>query len=1143
VAPVKNPFTYQRIKPVVLSFIILAVVFSPPSVDPSHKSVIDALAPFEIVADGFREPMDVVTDEQGVFFVSDRKAGKVFEITDGNVETLVGHLKRPVGLAFDPEGRLLIVEGGRGRLLRLEADESLTVVVDGMNDPRWLAVAEDGTVYISAKGIKEKKDRDRNKDDDDDDDDGGHRDDDDENGDDDDEDEKKKHKSHGEVILRLTTDDQLSVLAYGFKDLEGLAVGTDVLFASAQGHRELRRWDKEDDDENDSRKAGGIFEIPILPDRTAGPITRLTRNRITRPVGLALDRLGALYVTAKRIKVDKKVKHAIGKVAPDSALSRFASGLKNGRGMALDSSGNLHVAVGKGKRRGRIVRFQAPPPPILSVPAFTKESFLTVNGTTEPDSRIDVFVNESNSPATTLLTEDGTFSFSVDLVPNTQNLLTVFTTPQNPGLTSAPAEFFTTHDDVAPAISNIQPVNGSFVNVQDPPIRADFSDNFTGVDISSVEVLLDGFPVTSQAVITATGFTLTPFPLTEGSHTVSVTVADLATNQAFGSTDFSVDLTVPTISNLNPSDGSVVTTATPQIEAQFSDNLAGINVGSVKLLLDGVEVSSQATISASGLSFVPTSPLSQGQHTFLVSVQDNATNLAQAQSTFTVSLGPQLGPIGNKAVDVGSTLSFTVSATDPSGGAITFSVSPLPLRPNMSFNIITGEFAFAPALDQVGSLQLTFAATSAGVSDSETITITVPPPPPAGVTAFTGRILDANDFELGVTTPVVGATVSFLGSGVSANSDANGNFTLSNNVPSGSQVFDIDASTASPGPNGASYGGFREEIDLIGGVNNVVDRPFFLPRIAVNSLTTVNPNFFTTVTNPDLGVSLTVPPNTAKDENGNNFTGELSISLVPRELAPVELPDTLDPGLLVTIQPVGVTFSTPVPITFPNIDNLAPGTETDIWSLDPETGTFVVVGTGLVSSDGTTIETISGGIRSADWHFTAPRAAIANPSGTGRNSQSSGIGGTCQVSTRSSVCAKDGFNLVDHTTASYRSLGVSRSITLNYNSFAAFPVPIIPSESLLSAGTAVPPTFSLGLEVGGVEQGDEIFYQAGSQTLRQAISFDANAFSTGRYTYRLRFKSNYTASAISTFIDDFVLVQNEVQSPIGAGWTLNVRKS
>ncbi|NIO12046.1 MAG: hypothetical protein GTO40_30100, partial [Deltaproteobacteria bacterium] len=153
----KETFTHKRVKLPLLSFVFLALILLPPAVDPSHKSVIEALAPFEIVADGFREPMGVVVDDEGVIYLTDRKLGKVFEVKDGQVDTLVRYLDDPVGLAFDGDGRLLIVEEDEGRLLRLEEDEKLTVVADGMKDPRWIAVAEDGTIYISAEGLKSKK--------------------------------------------------------------------------------------------------------------------------------------------------------------------------------------------------------------------------------------------------------------------------------------------------------------------------------------------------------------------------------------------------------------------------------------------------------------------------------------------------------------------------------------------------------------------------------------------------------------------------------------------------------------------------------------------------------------------------------------------------------------------------------------------------------------------------------------------------------------------------------------------------------------------------------------------------------------------------------------------------------------------------
>ncbi len=57
---------------------------------------------------------------------------------------------------------------------------------------------------------------------------------------------------------------------------------------------------------------------------------------------------------------------------------------------------------------------------------------------------------------------------------------------------------------------------------------------------------------------------------------------------------------------------------------------------------------------------------------------------------------------------------------------------------------------------------------------------------------------------------------------------------------------------------------------------------------------------------------------------------------------------------------IGV-MARPLRITFSNVDNLPPETETNIWSQDPATGSFGVVGIGRVSADGSVIETISAG--------------------------------------------------------------------------------------------------------------------------------------------------------------------------------------
>lgn len=47
------------------------------------------------------------------------------------------------------------------------------------------------------------------------------------------------------------------------------------------------------------------------------------------------------------------------------------------------------------------------------------------------------------------------------------------------------------------------------------------------------------------------------------------------------------------------------------------------------------------------------------------------------------------------------------------------------------------------------------------------------------MTELSGRLLDANDAAIGVTTPIVGAPVALTGTGASTTSDANGDFLFS----------------------------------------------------------------------------------------------------------------------------------------------------------------------------------------------------------------------------------------------------------------------------------------------------------------------------------------------------------------------------
>jgi len=87
-----------------------------------------------------------------------------------------------------------------------------------------------------------------------------------------------------------------------------------------------------------------------------------------------------------------------------------------------------------------------------------------------------------------------------------------------------------------------------------------------------------------------------------------------------------------------------------------------------------------------------------------------------------VNRAPILAPIGNKTVDEGSLLEFTISASDPDGDALTYSATNLP----RGASFVGRTFRWTPDYDQAGTYEVTFIVEDGkGGKDSETIYITV----------------------------------------------------------------------------------------------------------------------------------------------------------------------------------------------------------------------------------------------------------------------------------------------------------------------------------------------------------------------------------------------------------------------------------
>lgn len=129
-----------------------------------------------------------------------------------------------------------------------------------------------------------------------------------------------------------------------------------------------------------------------------------------------------------------------------------------------------------------------------------------------------------------------------------------------------------------------------------------------------------------------------------------------------------------------------------------------------------------ATLSSGSFSWTPGYEQA-GAYLVTLSVSDG--ELTDSETiTITVSnvnRAPVLDPIGNKAVGINGSLSFTISGSDPDGDSVAYSVQGLPA--GASF---TGQsFGWSPVYEQIGSYSVTFLISDSALTDSETITITV----------------------------------------------------------------------------------------------------------------------------------------------------------------------------------------------------------------------------------------------------------------------------------------------------------------------------------------------------------------------------------------------------------------------------------
>lgn len=306
-------------------------------------------------------------------------------------------------------------------------------------------------------------------------------------------------------------------------------------------------------------------------------------------------------------------------------------------------------------------------------------------------------------------------------------------------------------DQNPPLLSITSPAERFIRNDPRPDIVAEYLDTVSGIDLSTLRISVDGTDLTANCALTAVAVSCDPPPLASGPHTVRVEVADFEGNMAVDSHSFEVSLhsgtdEVPPFLDIPSPRGLVEGETRPRITVRYSDVESGIDLASLRISLDGVDLLPHCQVSP-GIAVCDPPPLTQGKHEVAAEVRDRQGNRSVSAVLFELRIR------------------LEVSITDPAPGFVT-SEGEVTLRgtvsPQVQSVVVAGvtatvngsTFVAANIPLREGSNTLTAVAHSTGggvgtatlavVRDSEPPRVLLRTPP-AGLVTTSSQILVAGE--------------------------------------------------------------------------------------------------------------------------------------------------------------------------------------------------------------------------------------------------------------------------------------------------------------------------------------------------------------------------------------------------------------
>ncbi|HYK03163.1 MAG TPA: carboxypeptidase-like regulatory domain-containing protein [Thermoanaerobaculia bacterium] len=617
--------------------------------------------------------------------------------------------------------------------------------------------------------------------------------------------------------------------------------------------------------------------------------------------------------------------------------------------------------------------------------AVASASTVTVTGSVSgPTSSIDVNGVQASRSGNT---------FSAD-VPLAQGRTVVTATATLPGGQIVAAHVHVYRDSIPPRVTIYSPADGATVATQPIGVAGMVDDIVIGtINAGQVQVTVNGI----AATVANRMFEARNVPLTAGQNRLDVVATDQAGNVFTVSHDVTFTPNVPrvlavsgngqtgTIGALLPQPlrvrvvnaaGAAVPGVAVDFRVEQNDGVLTAGSGTARTLTVTTDAAGEAAVqwtlghrAGAGNQLVRAYAGGYEAAEFRATATTGSAALIVVDSgnnQFGVSGEALPRPLVAVVVDSGSNRLGSVPVTfTATGGGGSFGGSP-------SVVVLTDSDGRAVATPRLGpgsgSDNNSFVATVDGVEGAASFVATGRPAGPVEETRISGVILDNTNI------PVAGVTVRIDETTRSAVTNAQGHFTFTT-APVGYVKLIVDGSTAQrPG----TWPTLEFVMYTNAGQDNTLGMPIYLLPIDVTRGIQVTETTGGTLVFPEMpGFSLTVEPGSALFPNGGR-AGTVSATLVHADKMPMVPGFGQQPRFIVTIQPPGVHFDPPAAMTLPNLDGLAPGETTELYSFDHDLGQFVAIGTGTVSEDGTTVVSDPGvGIIKGGWHCDG------NPAPTG----------------------------------------------------------------------------------------------------------------------------------------------------------------